>query len=231
MNLDVTPATRHAARAAVLLVLGTAGYLAWSYAALPELLPVHFGWNGAPNGWQYKTLARVMMPVYVQLALLLSFGGVAALLVSRRRPAPGPAAPDVKAARSAAEAVLLMAVIWVTFQGYAAVALVRMWSTRLPTLGAGYTWLEIAGLLLTGVVGVRAQAQLGRPAPLPYVAAHWRLGQLYCNAEDPALFVPTRDGSRWTLNFGRPAAVFLLGGVLVAGVAIPTIILALALRG
>ena len=51
----------------------------------------------------------------------------------------------------------------------------------------------------------------GQPAPKPYAPEHWRFGQLYKNSDDPALFVPTRDGSRWTLNFGRPVAAALMG--------------------
>jgi uncharacterized membrane protein len=62
------------------------------------------------------------------------------------------------------------------------------------------------------------------------VSEHWRFSQLYKNPEDPALFVPTRDGTRWTLNFGRPIAAALLGVILMLGVVAPTIILALALR-
>jgi len=42
--------------------------------------------------------------------------------------------------------------------------------------------------------------------------------------------VPTRDGRRWTLNFGRPVAGALLGLVLVLGVLAPTVLIALALR-
>jgi uncharacterized membrane protein len=79
-------------------------------------------------------------------------------------------------------------------------------------------------------VMVRAPKRLSRPEPLPFVPSHWRLGQLYCNAEDPALFVPTRDGRRWTLNFGRPAAAILLGVILVVGIAAPTVMIALTLR-
>ena len=66
--------------------------------------------------------------------------------------------------------------------------------------------------------------------PRPFVPEHWRFSQLYKNADDPALFVPTRDGTRWTLNFGRPIAAALLGVILVLGVVAPTVILVLALR-
>jgi uncharacterized membrane protein len=62
------------------------------------------------------------------------------------------------------------------------------------------------------------------------VPEHWRLGRLYRNPDDPALFVPTRDGSRWTLNFGRPVAAALIALVLGIGVVGPTMILVLLLR-
>jgi uncharacterized membrane protein len=212
------------------VIVGTVAFLAASYDSLPPLLPVHFKSDGFPNGWQYKTLPRVLMPVFVQLALALTLGGIGALLLSRRDSRHAPEAPDVKAATTAAETVALIAMIWVSFQLYASVALVRMWQIGRPGLGKGYIVAELIGLALTVIVGVRARARLGRPDAGLYVAEHWRLGQLYCNADNPALFVPTRDGSRWTLNFGRRAAVALLAVCLMAGVAVPTLILAIALR-
>ncbi len=228
-QVEPTALTRQGARVIVGVILGTLAYLAWRYTSLPWLLPVHFQRNGLPDGWQYKTGGRVFLPVFVQTALAIALGSVAAVLLTRRERAD-PDAPDVKAAATAAEAVVLTAAIWTTFQAYAAVSLVGMWARERGGLGPPYTVLELVGLVLTAAVGVRAHVHLGRPAPLPYVAEHWRMGQLYKNPDHPALFVPTRDGSRWTLNFGRPGAALLLGGILIAGAAVPTIILILALR-
>jgi uncharacterized membrane protein len=137
---------------------------------------------------------------------------------------------EPEAASAASEAVFGIAVIWVAFQAYAAYSLVAMWTVQRGGLGPWYVYLELVGVVLTGIVATRAHAQLGRPDPRPFVAEHWRWGQLYKNAADPALFVPTRDGSRWTLNFGRPVAAALLGIILVIGVVGPTVILILALR-
>ena len=225
-----TGLTRNAAWVMAITVLGTAAFLTTRYASLPWLLPVHFRPDGIPNGWQYKTFARVLLPVFIQLALALVLGGIGVLLLWRSDSRHEPGAPDVKAAATAGEAVVLIGLIWVAFQAYAAVALVRTWTTARSGFGFGYLVFEAIGLILTAVIGVRAHVHLGRPEPRPYVPEHWRLGQLYRNADDPALFVPTRDGSRWTINFGRPAAVALLGVVLAAGVIGPTIILILALR-
>jgi len=213
----------------VLIISATALMLLLQYSSLPDLLPVHFNGRGAPNGWQYRTLARVLIPVGVQALLAGIFTAVAALLLSRPHGDRDAEAPDVRAAAAAADAVLLLALIWVAFQGYAAWTLVRLWTTHRATLPL-YNLGEAVGVIASLAVAVRAHRQLGRPEPRPFVEAHWRLGQLYKNPEDPALFVPTRDGRRWTLNFGRPVAGALLGLVLVLGVLAPTLLIALALR-
>jgi uncharacterized membrane protein len=228
--LHASALTRHAVRVSVLAMLGTAGYLIWRYPTLPGLLPVHFRWDGRPNGWQFRTIPRVLLPLFVQLGIFSTGAAIGTLLLSRTDASTAHSMPDARAAVTATEAVMLMCATWVAFQAYGAYALVSLWSDGGSTLGVGYTAFEAAGIVVTGIVGVHAQRQLARPEPLPFVAAHWRLGQLYCNAHHPALFVPTRDGGRWTLNFGRPAAVALLGGILGIGVVAPTVMLALALR-
>ncbi len=228
-TITLSPLSRHAVGAMTLILLGTTMFLVLRYQALPDILPVHFDPLGTPDGWQYRTFGRVLLPVFVQVALSLSLGAIAALLLSRSTRNHSPEAPDVLAASAAAETVLLIALIWVSFQAYAAFALVGVW-TGDRDLGPVYVGVEVVGLLLTVIVAVRGHRKVGRPVPRPFVAEHWRFRQLYKNADDPALFVPTRDGSRWTLNFGRPMAAALLGVVLAVGVLGPTAILVLALR-
>jgi uncharacterized membrane protein len=219
-------------------VLCTSVYLAFEYPRLPDILPVHFRWDQMPDGWQFRTPARVFMPVLVQLVLLVVLGGVSTLLLVCRQDAADARGGvlsegtlgDVRAAQTAAETVMSIAATWIVFQAYAAFALVQLWRFSLPALGRGYTWCEGVCLATTVAVCVRAQRRLARPEPLPYIPGHWRLRHLYCNADNPALFVPARDGRRWTLNFGRPAAAVLLAGVLLAGVVGPSLLIALALR-
>jgi uncharacterized membrane protein len=229
--------TRLAMAAIVSILAFTAAFLAARYGSLPDLLPVHFKGDGFPNGWQYKTPWRVLIPLLVQAALASTLGSIAMLLLSRSdgasvagsdgdRTVPA----DVHAAATAAEAVILIALIWIAFQAYAALALAAMWQRQRAGLGVWYPRWEYVGIVLTIAVGVRAQRCVGRPEPRLFVAQHWRFGQLYKNPDDPALFVPTRDGSRWTLNFGRPIAAALIALILGLGVLGPTIILGLLLR-
>jgi len=204
-------------------------YLAMQYPTLPDLLAVHFGPRHAANGWQFKTWLRVLLPVIIQVALgSVSFVIAALLLCRSHRPlTPG---ADVVAAQVAAEAVVLFASIWVVFQAYAARALVEMWRRETGGLGLGYTLLINAGILLSVGVAARAQMRFGRPEYRPDVPEHWRFGQLYRNPSDPALFVPTRDGKRWTLNFGRPAAAVLMAITLAVGIIVPFTVLRILLR-
>ena len=224
-----TTVTQAAALATALFILATLILLLIAYPSLPDLLPVHFNRYGEANGWQYRTLPRVLIPVGVQMMLAIVFGAVAALLLSRPHGEHEADAADVRAAATAAEAVVLLASIWIVFQGYAAFSLARLWMSHQATLPF-YNLAELVCGVASVVVAVRAHRRIGRPEPRPFVPGHWRLGQLYKNPDDPALFVPTRDGRRWTLNFGRPVAGALLGIVLAVGVLAPTVLIALALR-
>jgi uncharacterized membrane protein len=49
----------------------------------------------------------------------------------------------------------------------------------------------------------------------------WKLGLIYVNREDPAVFVPKRFGVGWTVNFARPTAVGLLVGILAIAMLVP----------
>jgi len=225
-----TTPTRMAALISGLAIAGTAAFLLARFPDLPDVLPVRFGRGGFPIGWQYRTITRVLMPVYVQLALLTLLGTVSALVLSRPHGDRDADAPDVRTAAVAAEAISLIGAVWIVFQAYAAVALASMWQAGHEGLGVMYTVLEVTGAVASVVIFARAQMLFGTPGPRPYVPEHWRFGQLYKNALDPALFVPTRDGRKWTLNFGRPVAAALMGIVLGIGIVAPAVILGLLLR-
>ena len=52
---------------------------------------------------------------------------------------------------------------------------------------------------------------------------HWKYGAFYVNKEDPALFVEKRFGVGFTINFGKPAAIAIIIGIL-AVIAVITIL-------
>ena len=82
----------------------------------PNCLPVHFQAGGVPNGWQYKTAARVLLPAFIQGSLALTFGAIAALLLSRTPVGTNPMRPKFAPRRRPPRRCCLMALIWVAFQ-------------------------------------------------------------------------------------------------------------------
>src|SRR5207342_2227515 len=100
--------TKVAIAASFATITWSAAFLLALYPRLPWLLPVHFKPNGFPNGWQFKTYWRVLMPVFVQVSLTLVLLAIGALLLSRPHGDHDENAPDVRAASAAAEAVALL---------------------------------------------------------------------------------------------------------------------------
>ena len=76
------------------------------------------------------------------------------------------------------------------------------------------------------LVGVRAAVYLQYPKPVVRHTedVHWRFRRLYFNRQDPALFVPRRNGPGWTVNFGRPQAIVFLGLAVFVSIGAPIFI-------
>ncbi len=215
------------------VMAGTGGYLAGRYARLTPMLPVHFR-RGFPDRWVVKSWSLVLMPVAIQAALALIFGAIVALLLWRAAPDVDAAGEDVNHAprmRVMAEAIALLSFVWIAFQGLAAVQLVGLWQVGMGGLGRVYGLGVVTAIACSVAIGVRAMRAVGRStSSAADNSPHWRLKVLYVNRADPRLFVPARVGIGYTLNFGRRAAVVLLGLVLLVGVGVPVVIIRLVTR-
>ena len=223
-----TLATVLGAGVTIASIAGTAGFLIGRYPMLRQFLPVSFTDEGLPERWHSKTYALVLVPVWVQLVLTLVFGAIAVLLLWRAVPSDDPyearlAAEDSERMLITAEAVVLLAAIWVSFQALGATELVRLWQRGWGGYRRIYGQTIVGAIVASVVVGVRAIATLrgsSRPAQRES-SPHWRFKLLYFNPKDPALFVPARYGFGWTLNFGRPKAIVLMAVVLAIGIGAP----------
>jgi uncharacterized membrane protein len=205
------------------MTLATASYLGLIYPTLPDGLPVRY-MQGEPIYFQAKTPVVVMLPALVQAALLTIFGSLCLLLLWRAR--PGTAARDVEDGtrmRLAVEGVALLGAIWITVQAIGAARLVTLWQGGRGGFGRVYSLTLVVSLLASTFVVWRTMNAL-RQQQVTNVERDpslWRFTHLYFNPNDPALFVPTRHGVGWTLNFGRPLAIALIAGILMVGVGGP----------
>jgi uncharacterized membrane protein len=119
--------------------------------------------------------------------------------------------------------VLLIAPIVVATAGLVVVTVrVGQGGSRLRVEGAEAASSGI-GLGTGSGIGSGAGNRIGNGAVNRDDDRFWKLGMVYVNREDPAVFVQKRFGVGWTVNFGRPAVVGLLVGILAIAVLVPVL--------
>jgi uncharacterized membrane protein len=184
--------------------------IAWTYlrahwAQIPDRFPLHWGLDGAANGFAMRGLRGVEFPLVLGVMVLALIFGIALLMKL---------APGIDRERSSAILLPSLAAIgWILSLEFSGIAL-------LPALGhadaMAYLWMAFAGT--AGVVAVvvwmiyRLRRTLGRENSDGTPDNAWHgAGLVYFNPGDAAVVVPKRTGLGWTLNFARPVAwVYLL---------------------
>jgi uncharacterized membrane protein len=208
------------------ITLATASYLGLIYPTLPPGLPVRY-MSGEPVFFQLKTPVIVMLPALVQAALLLTFGALGLLLLWRATPdAAGRHVTDQADGlrmRVAVEGVALLGAVWITVQAIGAARLIALWQGGRGGFGRVYNITVLVSLVISAVIVWRTMRAVRHQSPSATTAdpSRWRFTNLYVNPHDPALFVPTRRGVGWTVNFGRPLAIVLIATILSIGVGGP----------
>lgn len=211
-----------AAFIAVLAIVGfTMSYLIWMYVELPFAVPVRLV-RERPVIHAFKSPLLVMLPVLVQLSLVAFIVPLVALLLWRTQP-PDVADDDAQRMKLVAEGVALIGCVWIAVQAVSAVRLVALWERGRGSFGELYAFALVTAVVASVVIGVRTLAVLSPRRPVPVDdPAVWRMRHLYVNRRNPALFVPARAGSGYTLNFGRPLAVAGMGVMLCFGIIAPS---------
>lgn len=223
--------------ATIAVIAGTAGFILGRAPLLGQFIPVRFDSTGAPDRWVAFSYSLIFLPVWIQLTLAVVFGLIGSLLLYRTHPRSREDVEDeaVKQDRErmlvTAEAISLLVCIWVTFQGVAALRILWLWQRWQSDLGDVYLQSLVVAIVLSVIVGIRAAVNLrhAQPASRQTDEAHWRMSGLYVNPQDPALFVPLRNGVGWTVNFGRPRSVMFLLLFLAFGIGVPIVLLRLLL--
>jgi uncharacterized membrane protein len=218
--------------ALVTFAVGLAGGLValaytWShYQALPALVPIHFGFSGAPDGWKAKSFTTVMLLPLMTLVMGVGLSGLVYLVTRAKRglryPDDGRSLAAQLRFRNAVAVLLAGAAVLVTvLLACISVGSVRVGlglatklSPAVPVAGVLLIAWALAGTLTIAVRFGQGGARLEQPARAPLTDGladnrHWVLGVFYVNRDDPSLLVERRFGLGYTINFGNPRAVAL----------------------
>ena len=210
-----------------LLLAATGFWLRSNWDQIPERFPVHWGFDGRPNGWATRSVAGVYGPLVMGFAVcaglfLLNYG--IAAMTRRIRLSAGPGEMEHRFRH-------LMLCILVALEYF--IALLFSWiglfalragksmpsPALLLTVSVGFFVLILFILVRIGQGGSRlAAAGGGEPVPIGdgTLDRHWKAGLFYVNRDDPAVFVEKRFGIGYTMNFARPLSWIIL--ILLVGI-------------
>jgi uncharacterized membrane protein len=175
--------------------VAAAEYLSAHWDEIPARFPIHWDLNGVANGWADKTLRGVygsllfgcgMMLLMLVLALGMFYG-------SRRAPIRKPML------------AILVAVVYLLGFVFSATGLMPLVHVPMAVFLLPSLVLPVA-IVIWALYAVQKMPSEATPDEC------WKLGAIYYNPSDPALFVQKRIGFGYTFNFGNRMAWLLMGG-------------------
>ena len=214
----------------LLLVAGTAVVVLFLYPSFPETIPTHFNAQGEADAFREKSVGVLLLPLGIGAALLIFITFLAQWLV-RALPVrtAGEAALQLDRRRRTAVVELLGAVLYLT----AAIMILVTAGMVVPPAAAQPVIVAalVVSLLAGGGLPVWFLFRHGSAFTASHRSAesgaddatigdrtadrHWKLGLIYFNPDDPAVWVEKRIGIGYTTNMARSEPWFMLGGLVL----------------
>ena len=119
---------------------------------------MHFDDEAIADRFVRASYAVILVPVWIQLALAIIFGAIAGVLLYRTQKTRSAVENELNRQERermlvTAEAISLLAAIWVTFQGLLAVRLIMMWQLMCCGLGDVYYQTLVVCIVLSAIGG------------------------------------------------------------------------------
>jgi uncharacterized membrane protein len=194
------------------MLAAAGGYVASHWDDIPQRWPTHWNFMGRADEWVTRSIATAYRPAIVgALFCALLAGTRYAILHGSAVPTSGHRDAGTRRAN-----LVRMLVGEYTFAGMCS------WSTIAPPLFRGAGSPQVLGVLVVGTIGIGVMAAITLRSAVATSSAGfggsihtggdrtrdsaWKLGRIYYERSDPAVFVLKRFGIGYTLNFGNPWA-------------------------
>lgn len=212
-----------------LTVLATIIYAAASYEAIPARITAYTNILGLTDDFTEKSIAAVLYVPGLNLFFSVSFALVSVLMTGAKRSLRAGSGSRSVAAQEVFHTIQVQ-----TFSGMAlltclaltmiTVQYIRIAQSQIQSLGFGLVG-PCAAIIVFGIVSLvrilKGSGQGGAlleegSAEIPLTGgladnAHWFLGMIYVNKEDPSILVESRFGIGYSLNYGNFTAVLYMG--------------------
>ena len=201
------------------------------YPSTPDLVPTHIDFAGNVNQWTPKGPALIAFPLLVEVFMAACFI-FSHWMTIRSKKDVDPARPAISAyaygAFARAECILLLVggSVLTAVLGIVMILMMTEFLSMLVTMvliivaTLVFVGATIAFSIVYGQSGSRLVKRLEENGGI--IAdndEHWKAGIFYWNKDDASLILPKRFGVGWTMNWARPAAWVIVGGITLASIA------------
>lgn len=201
------------------------------YPSTPDLVPTHIDFAGNVNQWTPKGPALIAFPLLVEVFMAACFI-FSHWMTIRSKKDVDPARPAISAyaygAFARAECILLLVggSVLTAVLGIVMILMMTEFLSMLVTMvliivaTLVFVGATIAFSVVYGQSGSRLVKRLEENGDI--IAdndEHWKAGIFYWNKGDASLILPKRFGVGWTMNWARPAAWVIVGGITLASIA------------
>ena len=201
------------------------------YPSTPDLVPAHIDFAGNVNQWTPKGPALIAFPLLVEVFMAACFI-FSHWMTIRSKKDVDPARPAISAyaygAFARAECILLLVggSVLTAVLGIVMILMMTEFLSMLVTMvliivaTLVFVGATIAFSIVYGQSGSRLVKRLEENGDI--IAdndEHWKAGIFYWNKDDASLILPKRFGVGWTMNWARPAAWAIVGGLTLASIA------------
>ncbi len=201
------------------------------YPSTPDLVPTHIDFAGNVNQWTPKGPALIAFPLLVEVFMAACFI-FSHWMTIRSKEDVDPARPAISAyaygafARAACILLLVGGSVLTAVLGIVMILMMTEFLSMLVTMvliivaTLVFVGATIAFSIVYGQSGSRLVKRLEENGDI--IAdndEHWKAGIFYWNKGDASLILPKRFGVGWTMNWARPAAWVIVGGITLASIA------------
>ncbi|MDO5671003.1 MAG: DUF1648 domain-containing protein [Corynebacterium sp.] len=185
-------------------------YLWMNFHLVPDPMPIHFGPRGEPDGWATKSFGSATSLIALGPGIMLLTGAASAGVTHAVAQDAGERQQMLSKEMNPPLAAWLF---WI-----ATIIAVGVTGSLLGHHGPLGTLLLVGSLVLVTVVFgwqmVRVYRRVDAAYPPTEKDRRGRWG-FYYNPDDPEVLVSLENGMSTTLNFARPAAWAIIGGLLI----------------
>lgn len=201
------------------------------YPSLPDQIPMHYNIAGEVDRYAAKSIGTFAIMPVMQLLMSLLFAGINLTIGTSKRQRDFKRSSAFRGATSIALfAIGLMVMLMFTCTQLSMLTILNeKVMLFLPIVFfAAISIICIYLAVKVGQGGSRLKTTVDTPINTVDDDRYWLGGFLYCNKNDPSLFVEKRFGMGYTLNFGNPKSLMAIGGLVILIIAL--MVLPLVLR-